>query len=149
HVRPVCRARRRRGCRRRDRGGGGHRGAASGRRRAERLARVRRTAPRRLGLALAGVSERLAPATTLAQVQARWPETVGAAIAAEAEPVSERDGLVTVACRSAVWAQELDLLGPEVVMRLNESLSGGGRGGPVRGLRAVVADPRRGPRRRR
>ena len=107
---------------------------------------MRRTAPRRLGLALAGVSERLAPATTLAQVQARWPETVGAAIAAEAEPVSERDGLVTVACRSAVWAQELDLLGPEVVMRLNESLSGGGRGGPVRGLRAVVADPRRGPR---
>jgi predicted nucleic acid-binding Zn ribbon protein len=111
---------------------------------------VRRTAPRRLGLALAEVSERLAPATTLAQVQARWPDTVDAAIAAEAEPVSERDGLVTVACRSAVWAQELDLLGPELVIRLNEALAGGETtGGPVRGLRAVVGDPERRPRRRR
>ena len=111
---------------------------------------MRRTAPRRLGLALAEVSERLAPATTLAQVQARWPETVGAAIAAEAEPISERAGLVTVACRSAVWAQELDLLGPELVARLNESLAGVAKGsGPVRGLRAVVADPERASRRRR
>ena len=111
---------------------------------------MRRTAPRRLGLALAEVSSRLAPATTLAQVQARWSDTVGAAIAAEAEPVSERDGLVTVACRSAVWAQELDLLAPELVARLNASLAGNGRtGGAVRGLRAVVADPERMSRRRR
>ena len=110
---------------------------------------MRRTAPRRLGAALAEVSERLAPATTLARVQARWPDSVGTAIAAEAEPVSERDGTVTVACRSAVWAQELDLLGPELVMRLNEALSGSAEGGPVRRLRAVVGDPRRGPRERR
>ena len=32
----------------------------------------------------------------------------------EAEPVSERDGIVTVACRSAVWAQELDLMTGEL-----------------------------------
>src|SRR5438067_12983721 len=79
------------GCRG-DRGRGGHRRAASARgprgptaRGPQRGARVRRTAPRRLGLALAEVSSRLAPATTLAQVQARWSDTVGAAIAAEAE----------------------------------------------------------------
>jgi predicted nucleic acid-binding Zn ribbon protein len=99
---------------------------------------VRRTAPRRLGAALADLSERLAPATTLANVQARWPEAAGPVVAAEAEPVSERDGVVTIACRSAVWAQELELLGPDLAGRLNELLAGPGAGGPVRGLRAVV-----------
>ena len=99
---------------------------------------MRRTTPRRLGLALAEVSERLAPATTLAQVQARWPETVGAAIAAEAEPISERGGLVTVACRSAVWAQELDLLAAELVPRLNAAMGGREGDDPVRALRVVA-----------
>jgi hypothetical protein len=28
--------------------------------------------------------------------------------------VAERDGVVTVACRSATWAQELDLLGARI-----------------------------------
>ena len=72
---------------------------------------MRRPAPRPLGQALAEVSAGLAPATTLARVQARWGDAVGDVIAEEAEPVSEREGVVTVACRSAVWAQELDLLG--------------------------------------
>ena len=44
-------------------------------------------------------------------MQTAWAEAVGEAVAAEATPVSERDGVVTVACRSATWAQELDLLG--------------------------------------
>jgi predicted nucleic acid-binding Zn ribbon protein len=92
---------------------------------------------------LADLSRTLAPATTLAGVQARWPEAVGPAIAEEAEPVSERDGIVTVACHSAVWAQELDLLGPDLAGRLNELLGGPAGGGPVRGLRAVVGGPRR------
>lgn len=104
---------------------------------------MRRPAPRRLGIALADVSRSLAPATTLAGVQARWPEAVGPAVADEAEPVSEREGVVTVACRSAVWAQELDLLGPDLVARLNELLGGPGKRGPVRALRVVVGDPRR------
>jgi predicted nucleic acid-binding Zn ribbon protein len=104
---------------------------------------VRRPAPRRLGVALADVSRSLAPATTLAGVQARWPDAVGAAVADEAEPVSEREGVVTIACRSAVWAQELDLLGPDLVSRLNELLGGPEKRGPVRGLRVVVGDPRR------
>jgi predicted nucleic acid-binding Zn ribbon protein len=37
-------------------------------------------------------------------------------------PVGERDGVVTISCRSAVWAQELDLLGPDLLKRLNEAL---------------------------
>ena len=62
----------------------------------------------------------LAPATLLAEVQRAWPRRAGAAFAARAEPVAERDGVVTVACASAVWAQELDLLSERVVERLNE-----------------------------
>ena len=65
---------------------------------------------RRIGAAL----ERAEPETLLAAVQSAWPAAVGEAIAREATPVSERYGVVTVACRSSAWAQELDLLsGPD------------------------------------
>jgi predicted nucleic acid-binding Zn ribbon protein len=102
---------------------------------------MRRLAPRRLDAALADLTAGLAPATSLASVQARWPDAVGPTIAAEATPVSEREGVVTIACRSAVWAQELELLGPDLVARLNELL-GVPSGAPrVRGLRAVVGRP--------
>ena len=72
----------------------------------------RRARPRALGSALHALKGRTAPATPLAAVQLRWPEVAGPAIAAEATPVAEREGIVTVTCRSAVWAQELDLMGP-------------------------------------
>lgn len=83
---------------------------------------MRRTSPRPLALALAELSEQLAPATALAAVQSAWPAAVGPAIAAQAQPVSERAGSVTVACRSAVWAQELDLMSAELIERLNQAL---------------------------
>jgi predicted nucleic acid-binding Zn ribbon protein len=84
---------------------------------------VRRAAgPRVLGEAVRAARRRAAPQTPLAAVQSAWPEAAGAAIAAEAEPVAERDGVVRVSCRSAVWAEELDLLGPELLERLNERL---------------------------
>ena len=51
-----------------------------------------------------------------------WPAVVGAAVAAEATPITERGGTLTVACRSSVWAQELDLMAPELVVRLNAQL---------------------------
>jgi predicted nucleic acid-binding Zn ribbon protein len=62
----------------------------------------------------------------------------GDAIVAQAEPVSEREGVVTVACRSATWAQELDLLQADILERLNEALeewAPEGSEGAVRGLR--------------
>ena len=83
---------------------------------------MRRTAPRPVAAALARLREDAQPATVLARVQACWPAAVGAAIAAEAEPVGERDGTLTVACRSAVWAQELQLLGQDVLSALNAAL---------------------------
>jgi predicted nucleic acid-binding Zn ribbon protein len=56
-------------------------------------------------------------------VQSAWPEAAGPQVAAEADPVAERDGVVTIACRSATWAQELDLLQREVIARLSEVLN--------------------------
>jgi predicted nucleic acid-binding Zn ribbon protein len=78
--------------------------------------------PRELGSALRALKGRAAPATPLASVQLAWPEVAGAAIAAEAAPVAERDGVVTVACRSAVWAQELEMMSPQLLERLNARL---------------------------
>ncbi|MCA1680455.1 MAG: DUF721 domain-containing protein [Actinobacteria bacterium] len=66
------------------------------------------------------------PATVLARVQACWAQAVGDAIAAEAEPVGERHGILTVACRSGVWAQELQLLSQELLSRLNHTLGNAG-----------------------
>jgi predicted nucleic acid-binding Zn ribbon protein len=82
----------------------------------------RERGPRRLGVAVEAVAGELAPDTPLARIQRAWRGAVGDAIAAEAEPVGERGGVVTVACRSSVWAQELDLLSVEVVRRLNAGL---------------------------
>ena len=79
---------------------------------------------RPLGVALDPVRDQLAPETALAEIQRCWREAVGAAIADHASPTAERAGVVTVACAASVWAQELDLMGPEIVRRLNEILGG-------------------------
>jgi predicted nucleic acid-binding Zn ribbon protein len=100
---------------------------------------VRRRGPRPLAAALDRLTAELAPATLLADVQRAWETAAGAAFAAQSEPIAERAGTITVACSSAVWAQELDLLSERVVERLNEEL-----GRPaVKGLRPQA---RRGPR---
>ncbi len=83
---------------------------------------MRRRAPRPLGDALGVLLARLAPASTLASVQAVWEGAVGEALAAQATPVAERAGVLTVACGEAVWAHELDLMGPELVAEINAAL---------------------------
>ena len=101
---------------------------------------MRRLAPRPLSAALDRVTPTLAPPSTLARVQAVWAEVAGDPIRAEAEPVSERAGTLTFECRSAVWAQELELLSGDLAGRLNEAL-----GGPsVSRLRFVSGGRRRG-----
>ena len=95
---------------------------------------MRRLAPRALSVALDGVVRDVAPQTLLACVQAAWTEVAGERLAVAAAPVSERDGVVTVACRSGVWAHELDRLAPDLLRRLEGAL-----GGPfVTKLRFVV-----------
>jgi predicted nucleic acid-binding Zn ribbon protein len=85
---------------------------------------VSRSAPRRLSSALEGLTTTLAPASTLARVQEVWEQAAGAAIAAAAKPAAERNGVLTLACASAVWTQELDLMAPELLERLNTALGG-------------------------
>jgi len=81
-----------------------------------------RIAPRGLSTALQALTATLAPATTLARVQEIWEGAVGPAIASAARPTAERDGILTVTCTAAVWAQELDLMGAELVLSLNAAL---------------------------
>jgi predicted nucleic acid-binding Zn ribbon protein len=99
---------------------------------------MRRRAPRPLSAALSGLTGQLAPRTTLGEVQRVWPSVVGPAVAREASPTTERGGTLTITCRSSVWAQELDLMAPELVGRLNEQL-GEGR---ITALRCVASPPR-------
>lgn len=78
-----------------------------------------------MSFALDSLRDELAPETLLASVQRAWPAAVGEAISAEATPTSERGGVVTVSCSASVWAQELDLMGPTIVGRLNDLLESG------------------------
>ena len=98
---------------------------------------MRRPAPRPLSVVLEQVARAAAPATLLARVQAAWPEVAGRTVAAVAAPVAEREGVVTVACESAVWAGELELLAPDLLGRLNGSI-GAEEAGRVTRLRFVV-----------
>ena len=81
-----------------------------------------RSAPRPLALAVGGLTESLAPATTLARAQRVWGQAVGSAISEAGLPTAERDGVLTITCADSVWAAELDLMSTELVERLNASL---------------------------
>ena len=85
---------------------------------------MRRRAPEPFADVLRDAVAGAAPDTLLARVQALWSEVAGTAIAAEAQPASEREGTVTVECSGAVWAQELTLLEGDLVARLNARLTG-------------------------
>lgn len=96
-----------------------------------------RREPQPLGPVVESVAKSLAPQSALARVQEAWPAAVGPAVAAETRPVAERGGVVTVACDSAVWAQELDLRSQEILGRLQGALEGSESSLRVTGLRAV------------
>ncbi len=96
--------------------------------------RAHRRGPRPLGPAIEVIRDRLTPQTLLADAQRVWPEAVGEDIAGEAQPTAERAGVLTISCSAAVWAQELDLMGPVIVERLNGLL----RGGQVSRLRCMA-----------
>ena len=84
----------------------------------------RRLGPRKLELALELARADWEPETRLAEVQRLWREVAGEAIATEATPTQERGGVLTVSCSASVWAQELDLMGPAIIARLNQVLGG-------------------------
>ncbi len=98
-----------------------------------------RSAPRPASVAVREALRRGAPQTGLAGVQTVWAEAVGAAIAAQAEPVAEREGVLTVRCASATWAQELSLMETEILGGLREHL---GEACPA-SLKVLVGQPTR------
>ena len=83
---------------------------------------MRRLAPRPIAAALAELTATLAPASDLAAVQTVWEGVVGPAIAAHARPVAERGGVLEVVCDEAVWAAELELMGPDLSDRIEQAL---------------------------
>jgi predicted nucleic acid-binding Zn ribbon protein len=97
----------------------GRRGVAAG---GQAGGGMKRRGPRPVGIALEALTDAIVPATLLAEVQRAWPQAAGEAFARATEPVAERDGVITVACDSAVWAQELDLFSERVVGALNEAI---------------------------
>jgi predicted nucleic acid-binding Zn ribbon protein len=97
-----------------------------------------RRSPRPLSLALDHIRDELEPDSLLADVQRAWERAVGAAIAGEAQPTAERGGVVTVSCSASVWSQELDLMAPAILDRLNGLL----RSGRVSRLRCVALPQR-------
>jgi predicted nucleic acid-binding Zn ribbon protein len=99
---------------------------------------VRRLAPRPIARALEAAVGDARPAGLLASVQSAWPGVAGAVLAAATTPTSEREGTVTVACESGVWAHELELLGTDLTTRLNERLEAAGEAAKVERLRFVV-----------
>ncbi len=106
----------------------------------KRLGGKRQGGPASLGSALARVRADLAPLTLLAAVQDAWLRAAGQAVAAQAEPVAERAGVVTIECRSATWAQELDLMQIELLERLREELGEGDFGAQLTGLRFRIGN---------
>jgi predicted nucleic acid-binding Zn ribbon protein len=83
---------------------------------------MRRAAPRPLSSALCELTSALAPASTLARAQQVWELAVGPAVAAAAVPTAEHDGVLTITCAAAVWAQEIDLLEGQLVPALNAAM---------------------------
>lgn len=83
-----------------------------------------RRSPRPLSLSLERLREQLAPAGTLARVQAVWEQAVGESVAAHARPTAERDGVLTVLCSASVWASELTMISVDVLEKVNAALDG-------------------------
>lgn len=80
--------------------------------------RGRSPAPRPIGLALDRVLDSIAPKTTLAEVQSIWPKAVGPQIAEVTRVSEEREGTVYIECESSVWAQELEMMGPQLLEKI-------------------------------
>jgi predicted nucleic acid-binding Zn ribbon protein len=82
----------------------------------------RRRAPRPAADALQAALRQAAPQTPLAAAQAAWSDAVGEQLAAVAVPISERAGVLTIACADSVWAHELDLMGEALLERLRSAM---------------------------
>jgi predicted nucleic acid-binding Zn ribbon protein len=58
-------------------------------------------------------------------VEGRWPQIVGAELAAHCVPEEFDNGQLTVRTDSTAWATQVRLLAPTLLARLNDDLGGG------------------------
>lgn len=71
----------------------------------------------------------------------QWEELVGPMVSGRCEPVSLKDGVLTVKAQLPVWAAELRYLSPELIRRANEQL-----GKPlIREVKITSGRPSKGP----
>lgn len=84
--------------------------------------RGRSEPPVKAGDLVQRLADHLAPETPVGSLQAIWPRVVGDQIAKVTVILGERDGLLEVGCESAVWADELSMMEPDIRARLNAAL---------------------------
>ena len=86
-----------------------------------------RSDPQPLGAAINGLldAEGWALAAATGSVFGRWPQIVGADLAAHTTPETLTDGELTVTADSTAWATQVRLLAAQLVRRLNTELGEG------------------------
>ena len=86
-----------------------------------------RTAPRRLEDSLDRITRSLGgpPAGALATIFSKWPEIVGAAIAAHAEPLSLVRGTLAIGVDQPGWATQLTYREADLLRRIAEVAGAG------------------------
>ena len=84
-------------------------------------------APRPLRDSLDAVARAMGapPAAALGALFGRWPELVGATLAAHCRPLSLSRGVLLVAVDHGAWASQLQWLESDVLRRLEERLGAG------------------------
>jgi predicted nucleic acid-binding Zn ribbon protein len=90
-------------------------------------AQPQRSDPQQLGTAINGLldAEGWALAAATGSVFGRWPQIVGADLAAHTRPETLTDGELTVTADSTAWATQVRLLAAHLVRRLNAELGDG------------------------
>ena len=90
-------------------------------------AQPQRSDPQPLGASISGLldAEGWALAAATGSVFGRWPQIVGADLAAHTRPETLTDGELTVTADSTAWATQVRLLAAQLVRRLNAELGDG------------------------
>ncbi len=90
-------------------------------------AQPQRSDPQPLGAAINGLldAEGWALAAATGSVFGRWPQIVGADLAAHTKPETLADGELTISADSTAWATQVRLLAAQLVRRLNAELGDG------------------------